>query len=124
LAAVDIEYRWKQADVLESVASSLDDTGSPSAAGLGPRPRVEDYQRAFPELREGQEELLDLLGCEYRARHRWGDRPAHAEYAVRFSTKLAGLGEAIIAALAAIDAELAADPPANIHAEATLLPTT
>lgn len=66
LVKVDLECRWRQG----------------GAAGGGPR--LEDYLARFPELAADSPRRLELIGEEYRVRQRWGDRPAHAEYAARF----------------------------------------
>jgi len=116
LVAVDLEYRWKLANDLDSVASSLDSTVSPKpAVDVPTRPRVEDYLQQFPELGRAETLLLELTIAEYRARHRWGDRPAHADYADRFPAFV----EAIAVALRHVDDELAAQPPANVCEQAS-----
>ena len=50
----------------------------------------------------------DLIGEEYRVRRCWGDSPDHAEVCGEVSI---GQGAKLAAALARIDAELAADAP-------------
>ncbi|MBY0456945.1 MAG: serine/threonine protein kinase, partial [Gemmataceae bacterium] len=57
----------------------------------------EDYCRRFPELPLDDE----LVTEEYRARHLWGDRPAHDDYQRRFPGR-----DGLPAKLADIDAEL------------------
>jgi len=105
LVAVDLEYRWKLANSLDSVPGSLDSTLPPKpAGGLPPRPRVEDYLREFPDLGALDALPPDVIVAEYRARHRWGDRPAQSEYATRF----AALAETLRVALSNVDKELAA----------------
>src|SRR5262245_3501333 len=64
LVKIDLEFRWRQ----------------PSQRG----PRIEEYSRRFPELLQSRTGSIELIAEEYRARHRWGDRPGHAEYLTRF----------------------------------------
>ncbi len=42
----------------------------------------------FPELGTLDRIPLKLIGEEYRVRHRWGDRPSHAEFLARFRERL------------------------------------
>src|SRR4051812_40236685 len=66
LVKVDLEYRW-------------------SRCGVRPaRPRLEDYVGRLPALGPLRRLPAELIAEEYRVRHRWGDRPGHAEYAARF----------------------------------------
>src|SRR5262249_5400538 len=85
LIKLDLEYRWRG-----KVASGL-----PLV--------VEDYLRRFPAL--GAPLPEELIQEEYRARHRWGDRPAHGEYASRFPAH----GLRLTQALRAVDDELATE---------------
>lgn len=63
LVCLDLECRWR----------------------AGTRPlRCEDYAREFPELGPPAGWPADLVAEEYRARHRWGDRPTHEEFVARF----------------------------------------
>ncbi|OAI50287.1 hypothetical protein AYO44_05735 [Planctomycetaceae bacterium SCGC AG-212-F19] len=90
LVKIDLECRWR-----------LSRRGPHQARATG-APRLENYTQRFPELgRPG----LELIGEEYRARQRWGDRPSHSEYLARF----AHLGASLTDTLAKIDAQLAAD---------------
>ena len=93
LIKIDLEYRWSR-----------------NAAGgdrLPAKPRLEDYAARLPELGPMHRLPLDLVGEEYRVRQRWGDRPAHAQYAGRFPQH----GAALRAALARIDADLRDETP-------------
>ncbi len=62
-----------------------------SLAGLASRLRnaitLEDYVAKFPELGPLDRLPLELIGEEYRVRHRWGDRPSHAEFLSRFPAR-------------------------------------
>jgi serine/threonine protein kinase len=88
LIRVDLEYRWRQ-------------RSNPAI-----RPRVvPDYARLYPELDGNEPLLIELIGEEYRARRRWGDRPGRAEYAARLTQQETKLQEM----LQRIDAELAAE---------------
>jgi len=108
LVAVDLEYRWKLATSFDSVARSLDTTVPPTpTVGPPPRPRIEDYLREFPDLGVLDALPLELIAAEYRARHRWGDRPSHSEYSARFPA----LVEDLAVALSQVDQDLAAEQP-------------
>ena len=140
LVAVDLEYRWKLAKSLDCLAGSGESAAPPeTAASVPPRPRVEGYLRRFTELGAIEAVPLELIAAEYRARHRWGDKPTQDEYAARF----AWLGKTLRFALSNVDKELAAIQmnPANdqhesprpgraakqrgeLHAEPTIPPDT
>src|SRR5262249_3471563 len=83
-----------------------DETPLPGSAGLPRRPLLEDYVRSLPQLGPPAQLPVDLIIEEYRVRHRWGDRPGHAEYAARFASQ----GEPLLHALAQLDQDLAARP--------------
>src|SRR5262249_52052680 len=68
-------------------------------------PRLEDYVAHCPDLGALSRLGVDVISEEYRVRHRWGDRPNHAEYAARFVAQWTNLR----AALVEIDRELAAE---------------
>jgi len=119
LIKVDMEYRWRQAS-----SQTKDGTRAP---GL---PQLEDYLGRYPAIRRAKAFLIELIGEEYRGRHRWGDRPAHAEYARRFP----GCWEPLKSLLARVDTDLAAErsrevkrpgpPPARaIPQETTMIPS-
>src|SRR5262249_23505496 len=63
---------------------------------LGYKPRLEDYVRCHSALGSLERLPLNLIGEEYRARHLWGDRPAHAEYAARFVAQKPRLSELLV----------------------------
>lgn len=90
LVGIDLEYRWRPAaphpadDALPDADAEQPARGSDS---LPVRPRLEDYLARFPALGPPQEISLDLIVEEYRVRHRWGDRPGHAEYFDRFGRR-------------------------------------
>ncbi len=70
LVAIDLEFRWKLAN-------------SDSKSTVTTK-RLEDYFAEIPTSSFETASLLELIGEEYRARHRWGDRPSRAEYECRF----------------------------------------
>src|ERR1700676_3668111 len=62
LVPVDLEYRWKQANSLDSVAGSPDSTLAPKlVGGLPSRPRIEEYLREFPEIAQFDGLPLELV---------------------------------------------------------------
>ncbi|MBL8797795.1 MAG: protein kinase, partial [Planctomycetia bacterium] len=85
LIQIDLDYRWRRI------------VKTPEAAPF----ILEDYLARFPEL--SVRDFAPLLAWEYRARHRWGDRPAHDDYARRFPQHAAQLADL----LSRIDTELA-----------------
>jgi tRNA A-37 threonylcarbamoyl transferase component Bud32 len=87
LIAVDLEFRWRDGSR---------DPGAQQGAML------ESYAARFPELGSLEEWPLELIGEEYRVRRRWGDRPSHADFLLRFAARR----EPIQAELARIDHEL------------------
>src|SRR5262245_54322294 len=93
LVKIDMEYRWRQPSP----------RSDPQAANRAPGLRLEDYTRQFPELLKSRNVLCELIAEEYRARHRWCDRPAHAEYLKRYPDFSKELREL----LPQLDAELA-----------------
>jgi serine/threonine protein kinase len=88
LIKVDLEYRWRRTANL----------------GTAVRPLLEEYLRRFPELGPLDRLPAELIAEEYRIRHRWGDRPGHAEYAARFPAQTA-LAESLLR----VDADLTAE---------------
>ncbi len=82
LICIDLEFRWRN-----------------STAG---RRTLEDYLERFPKLISLDRLPVDLIGEEYRARRRWGDRPSHDEFLSRFREQR----EQIAAELARIDQEM------------------
>jgi len=84
LITLDLEYRWRR------------------RSAEAPPWRLEDYVARHPELGLIDQLSGELIGEEYLARHRWGDRPAQAEYLTRFPKHAAALAPI----LEAIDAEL------------------
>jgi WD40 repeat protein/serine/threonine protein kinase len=97
LIKIDLEYRWRQ-------------------SVHGKAPLLEQYLIQFPALGSVAELPLDLLGEEYRVRHRWGDRPPHAEYAARFPQRGSAVGEALQKIDALLAIELARDRPSAVTA--------
>jgi tRNA A-37 threonylcarbamoyl transferase component Bud32 len=72
-----------------------------------PPSTLEIYIAQFPELNSLDRLPIELIGEEYRVRHRWGDRPSHASMLARFRHRL----DLIEAEMLKIDAELAAESP-------------
>src|SRR5262249_32422132 len=75
LVLIDLECRWRR----ETAAKSALGTHFPCV-----HPRLEDYVAHCPDLGALSRLGVDVISEEYRVRHRWGDRPNHAEYAARF----------------------------------------
>jgi hypothetical protein len=86
LIAIDIEYRWRNSGSIERFA-------------------LEHYVERFPELVSLDRLPLELIGEEYRARRRWGNRPSHADVLLRFHERRQEIG----AELLRIDEEIQAD---------------
>lgn len=101
LLPLDLEARWHYARTAETVDRSADDSNAQDELPL--RPRLEDYVHRFSTILRLEELPADLIAHEYRVRHRWGDRPDHAEYVSRFSAQ----SDSIVASLNQVDAELA-----------------
>ena len=110
LMMVDLWHRWRRA------AKGKATVAAPPGEEEGPQhkasedvfpeqPRLEDYLRVYPELGTLDELPLCAIGEEYKARHRWGDRPDHVEYLERFKA----FDSALEQALTAIDRLLAGD---------------
>ncbi len=97
LVKLDIEQRWRLA---ATPTGSRDVAGPPGEFSFCPR--LETYAAQLPDLGPMPAELI---AAEYQARHRWGDRPGHDEFAARFPDT-DGLAEE----LQRCDAELAASP--------------
>jgi serine/threonine protein kinase len=87
LVAMDLGYRWRQKPA--------------GGSGL----LLGDYLQRFPELGPLERLPIDLIGEEYWARWRWGDRPSHDEYARRFPQHVTKLREL----LPKLDSQLAAE---------------
>ena len=102
LVMIDLEYRWRRAaDPAAGGAEMSNLQDMPD--GQDPlQPHLEDYINQFPELGQLQHLSTELIASEYRVRHRWGDRPGHAEYYQRFLCREADLGQA----LESVDARL------------------
>src|SRR5262245_10658296 len=94
LIKIDMEYRWRRTAASANAGNAVAEFS-----------RLEDYLRRYPALLRAEALLTELIGEEYRGRHRWGDRPTHAEYAHRFPSCWAQLKHL----LARIDTELAAE---------------
>lgn len=96
LIKIDLEYRWRRPP-MAAAASSPD---------LPAQPYLEDYVQRFFLSGPQEQPSVALIAEEYRVRQRWGDRPGKHEYLLRFPGRDAELEEA----LAAVDAELGAEP--------------
>jgi len=86
LVCIDLEFQWKAVSHGEQIAGT----------------RLEDYVAAFTELGSLAALPMDLVEEEYRARTRWGDRPSHNDFAIRFESRK---GE-VIQALRQVDVEI------------------
>ncbi len=111
---VDLWHRWRQAGGGRTVAaraSAAEETRNvpESTRSLPVRPRLEDYVRQYPDLGPLEQVSPAVIGEEYRARQRWGDRPGHDDYLARFRRQAPLLGQL----LSAIDRELAAETTAS-----------
>src|SRR5262249_8164275 len=81
LIKMDPDYGWRGAAQGRSVSLSL--LSGPATSGAGPLPqcpRLEAYLERFSLLGAANLLPISLIGEEYRARQRWGDRPGHEEY--------------------------------------------
>ena len=65
---MDLEFRWRDRDPQQ-------------------RTTLESYVAKFPSLGPVDGLPVELIGEEYRVRHRWGDRPSHADVLSRFTTR-------------------------------------
>jgi len=86
LICLDLEYGWR----------------SPHPGGS---PTLADYVARFPELVSLDRLPLDVIGEEYRARRRWGDRPTHSEFLAPFGERLAAIRRELLRIDAEIDLE-------------------
>lgn len=107
LVMADLEYRWR---VAESDQAADQRTlrrarqgSTVRTASLPMRPLLEDYVDRYPEFGPLQALPDEVVGEEYRARRRWGDRPDHAEYLRRFADR-----RRLSAVLVQIDREIEA----------------
>ncbi|MBY0526905.1 MAG: protein kinase [Gemmataceae bacterium] len=98
LIKLDLEYQWRR------------------PSDQGGRFLLDHYVARHPELGPLDRLSVDLIGAEYWARQRWGDRPRHAEYATRFACQQA----AVLATLLRLDQRLAEEFPAATAAPAPL----
>ena len=106
LIKIDLEYRWRHDGCNSadgSTARSAEGNPAQKTDTLPMCPLLEDYLSCYRELGPSDRLSPDLIGEEYRVRHRWGDLPGHAEYFSRFPIQ----GPRLRATLAAIDDELA-----------------
>lgn len=116
LVSLEIEFRWRRA------AESGDAAGTPPL-------HVETYLQQYPELGSVPDAPVDLISEEYRARHRWGDRPGHEEYRRRFPEHAAEIArtldrvdEQILAEAGGIASDAQPDPRFSPTVEQTLEP--
>ena len=113
LVGIDLEWRWKTADMLAETLSSANSPPLPPGEGQGVRvfslplrPRLADYVARYPLLGPVEKLSCDLIVEEYHARRRYGDRPTHAEYLDAFGSCHPDL----VKQFQAIDDGMAADP--------------
>jgi tetratricopeptide (TPR) repeat protein len=121
LVRIDLEYRWRFPDALPTppVGPRL----SLAEGGVLPgRPCLEDYLAGLPELGPLEQLPLGLIGEEYWVRHRWGDRPGHAEYEARFAAHQPRLRDVLAQADARLAAEQCRQSPARRRLAALVCP--
>ena len=108
LIAIDLEYRWRISDqstrnqISANIEQLVKATQRPD--DLGSSPMLEAYFKRWPALKSDDATVATLVAEEYRARHRWGDRPGQDEYVKRF-----GDSPAIVDALNKMQQELDSD---------------
>lgn len=85
LILVDLEYRWRRSG--REARPGADSDPSPWL--------LDDYAAEFLELWPVEQLPIELIAEEYRARRRWGDRPAHDDYFARFPGRQAALAAAL-----------------------------
>lgn len=108
LVKIDLECRWKH--------SGRQATNPDVDAAFPAQPLLEDYAEVHPDLGRPDELPLDLIIEEYRIRHRFGDRPSHDDYLVRFARN----GDPLPAALERVDHEIAASDGRQLAPDAGL----
>ncbi|MEX0642278.1 MAG: serine/threonine-protein kinase [Pirellulales bacterium] len=119
LVKVDLEYRWRRAREGQAVEDVARSPAVDPAAGTVGGPNVDHYARVFPTLVDEGHLPVDLIGEEYRVRHRFGDRPSRDEYRLRFAPQIA----AIDAELDSIEVELARESSCGLS-DATVVMDT
>jgi eukaryotic-like serine/threonine-protein kinase len=72
LICIDLEFRWRDVPRNRRTQEPI---------------LLDGYVAKFPELGPLDGLPLELIGEEYRVRHRWGDRPAHSEFLSRFQER-------------------------------------
>lgn len=106
LMMVDLEYRWKRANVVSANQETIiGGTPAESSTWLA-RPRLEDYFARYPDFGTVADQAIEIVSHEYQVRHRWGDRPCHDEYQRRFPH----LSDSLPTALAIVDRQLQVRP--------------
>lgn len=85
LAAIDLEYRWRNSIHHDTVSKFDTDPKSRTISSDLPFcPVVEDYVRKWPVQFAEFQDCLTLIIEEFRARHRWGSPPSIESYIERF----------------------------------------
>ena len=95
LVIVDLENRWRRAELASSDAPSQ----------LPPRPTVEDYVAQYADLGPIEALPLEVICEEYRVRRVWGDRPSQDDYLNRFQSK----SDSLLSALSQVETQKALD---------------
>ncbi len=82
LVGIDLEWRWKTADMAARQQTVAEQPAYPdvseSTVLLPHRPRLADYVARYPLLGPVEQLSCDLIVDEYYARRRYDDRPTHA----------------------------------------------
>ncbi len=81
LACIDLENRWKHAELV------------PLTDPIGPCPRANSYTVQYPELGQASQPPLSLIVAEYQARRVWTNQEEsiRGEFVLRYPTLIASL---------------------------------
>jgi serine/threonine-protein kinase len=85
LIGIDLEYRWREGG-----------GGGEARRTLPPRPQLEDYVRAFPQLGPAESLPVELILAEYDARRLAGAAPSLEDLVARFPSRADLLGSLLL----------------------------